>query len=140
MHYLQFHVCAVNFLLLHTYVFAHALHLAIVCSLISCLYPPRASASYRSSQTAGGMQSARNVCTVAAAFTALFLHAAMTRAAASVATVLWGDAVTCVAVVTRGERPRGLWSSFQLKPCSRDGRGRPVQGGVPVGRTGPQQG
>lgn len=129
-----------GFILDYAYVFTHTLHLANVCSLISCLYPPHTSASYRSSQAAGGMQSARSVHTVAAALTVLFLRAAMTRATASVAAVLWVDTVTCVAVVTRGERPRGLWSVFQLKPCSRDGVGHPAQGGVPVGRTGPQQG
>lgn len=94
----------------------------------------------RISQTAGGMQSTRSVHTVAAALTALFLRAAVTRAAASVGKVLWVDTVTCVAVVTRGERPRGLWSAFQLKLFSRDGVGRPARGGVPVGRTGLQQG
>lgn len=109
-----------------------------MCSLIS--YHPHASTSYHSSQTAGGMQSARSVCTVAAALMALFLRAAMTRAAASVAIVLWVGTVTCVAMVTRGEKPRDLWSAFQLKLCSRDGVGRPAQGGVPVGHTGLRQG
>lgn len=58
------------------------------------------------------MLSVRSVCPVAATLTALYLSAAMSRVAASVAPVLWADAVTCVGRVTRGERHGGRWSEF----------------------------
>lgn len=93
-----------------------------------------------SSLTAGGMRSVRSVCPVAAALTALFLSAVMLRAAASVALVLWADAVTCVGRVMRGGRHGGRWNAFPWKPCSRDGGGRPARGVVPGGRTDLRQG
>lgn len=93
-----------------------------------------------SSLTAGGMQSVGSVCPVAAALTALFLSAVMLRAAASVAPVLWADAVNCVARVTRGGRHGGRWSAFSWKLCSRDGGVCPARGVVPGGRTDLRQG
>lgn len=77
---------------------------------------------------------------VTAALMALFLSAVVLRAAASVALVLWADAVICVARATRGGRLEGPWSAFLLKPCSRDGEGHLAQAVVPGGHTDLRQG